>query len=77
MENKNNLHDIQSEGKHTFIHFATIMEKHIHLDEYSSHLQRSKGQREYYRGMCLQSKETYSHMTDQQKLRGNFESSRA
>ena len=50
----------------------TEEEKKVILEEYTEHIDRAKGQREYYKSKCMQSKDTFSTLDIHQKETGTL-----
>ena len=50
----------------------TEEEKKVILEEYTEHIDRAKGRREYYKSKCMQSKDTFSTLDIHQKETGKL-----
>ena len=47
-------------------------EKALMLQKYGDHLEKAKKQRDYYRDQCQESKEIFTNLSQNQRMRGKF-----
>ena len=47
-------------------------EKALMLQKYGDHLEKAKKQRDYYRDQCQESKENFTNLSQNQRMRGKF-----